>query len=145
MSDTKHTPGYRVTADGRVFSTAHNWRGYGEREMQQAPNGCGYLSVRLTINGKRVRLAVHRLVAQTFLPPRPSKRHEVRHLDGNKLNNDSKNLAWGTSKENADDRERHGRTSRGTAHSAFIKSSEHAMHVKRGAEHYETKRRASHV
>ncbi|MGA0525000.1 hypothetical protein ACO2WH_24370, partial [Escherichia coli] len=47
-----------------------------------------------------------------------------------------KNLEWGTRKENADDRERHGRTSRGEAHSAAIRRSGHAGAVKRGAEHY---------
>jgi hypothetical protein len=116
-----HTPGYRVTADGRVFAVSTNWRGYGEREMRQTPNADGYPSVRLTIDGKRKRLAVHRLVAREFLPPRPSPVHEVRHLDGDKWNNCVGNLAWGTPKDNADDRERHGRTSRGERHSIAIK------------------------
>ena len=116
-----HTPGYRVTRDGRVFSTEHNWRGYGEREMQQTPNTDGYPSVRLTIDGKRKHLAVHRLVARAYLPPRPSPEHEVRHLDGSKTNNCVENLAWGTRQENADDRARHGRTSHGLRHSIAIK------------------------
>lgn len=117
-----HTPGYRVTADGRVFSFASNWRGYGEREMSQLPHKDGYLSVRLVINGKRKRFLVHRLVAHAFLPPCPSPLHEVRHLDGDKLNNAASNLAWGTRKENAYDREMHGRTSRGLRHSIAIKA-----------------------
>ena len=121
MTAQKHTPQYEVTRDGRVFSVGSNWRGYGRREMRQTPNADGYPSVRLTINGRRVRLAVHRLVAKQYLPPRPSPRHEVRHLDGDKNNPSAENLAWGTQKENADDRERHGRTSRGPAHSAAIK------------------------
>lgn len=120
MSAT-HTPGYRVTEDGRVFSIAHNWRGYGEREMSQIPHKDGYLSVRLIIDGKRKRFAVHRLVAAKFLPPAPSRLHQVRHLDGDKSNNRFSNLAWGTAKDNADDREAHGRTSRGLSHSQAIK------------------------
>ena len=120
-SKRAHTPGYEVTPDGRVFSVASNWRGYGKREMIQTPNTDGYPSVRLTIDGKRARLAVHRLVAAAYLPPRPSRHHEVRHLDGDKWNCAASNLAWGTRKENADDRERHGRTSRGASHSAAIK------------------------
>lgn len=110
-------PGYRVSEDGHVFSVASNWRGYGERELNQSLNADGYPSVRINRDGKRVHLAVHRMVAATYLPPRPSSRHEVRHLDGDKTHNHRDNLAWGTRKENADDRERHGRTSRGTAHS----------------------------
>jgi len=127
MSEVKHTPGYEITRDGLVFAISTNWRGYGRREMRQTPNADGYPSVRLTIDGKRVRLAVHRLVAAKYLPPRPSMSHEVRHLDGNKAHCSAENLQWGTRKENADDRERHGRTSRGAAHSAAIKSSNQAI------------------
>lgn len=117
--------GYEVTRDGRIVSTT-NWRGMGTRELAQQPNADGYPSVRVTLAGKRVRYAVHSLVALAHLPPRPSPAHEVRHLDGNKLNPHADNLAWGTRKENADDRELHGRTSRGARHSAFIKASNQA-------------------
>lgn len=137
----KHTPGYEVERDGRIFSVSSNWRGLGRRELRQDLNNDGYPSVRLTINGKRTRYAVHKLVALHHLPPRPSEAHEVRHLDGNKMNPNATNLAWGTQKENADDRERHGRTSRGKSHSNAIKSSKHADRVARGDAHY--KRRAA--
>lgn len=130
----QHTPGYRITADGRVFSVEHNWRGYGERELSQVPHKDGYLTVRLTVDGRRKRFAVHRLVAGQFLPPRPSPSHQVRHLDGDKTNNRVGNLAWGTAKDNADDREMHGRTSRGEAHGAAIRAnlwkSAHPNHFK---------------
>ncbi len=118
---TNVTPaGYEVTRDGRVFSTK-NWRGAGKREIAQSLNTDGYPSVRLTLDGKVVRYSVHALVALAYLPPRPSPTHQVRHLDGNKMNPSADNLAWGTPKENADDRERHGRTSRGSHHSEAIK------------------------
>ena len=85
--DAKHTPvvlaGYEITRDGRIYSTT-NWRGLGRRELAQHPNDDGYPSVRVTLSGKRVRYAVHALVASAYLPPRPTPRHEVRHLDGNK-------------------------------------------------------------
>lgn len=117
-----HTPGYEVTRDGRVFSTQHNWRGYGRREITPVSDRDGYLCVRLSINGVRAKFRVHRLVAWEFLPPRPDSFHEVRHLNGDKLDNRAENLAWGTAKENADDRARHGRTSRGASHSAAIRA-----------------------
>ena len=117
-----HTPGYEVTKDGRVLSLAHNWRGYGPRELRQDLNDDGYPSVRLTIDGKRTRYSVHRLVAEAHLGARPSPRHEVRHLDGNKMNPHVLNLARGTQKENAEDRERHGRTSSGLSHAAAIRA-----------------------
>ena len=126
MSKQQHTPGYEVTCDGRVYSIDHNWRGYGKRELIQQINSHGYPSVRLSINGKRVRKLVHTLVAACFLPGRPSLLHEIRHLNGNKTDNRAENLAWGTRKENAADREAHGRTSRGQSHSESIKASNQA-------------------
>lgn len=142
---SKHTPGYKTTCDGRVFSVCSNWRGYGCRELVADLNSDGYPSVRLTINGRRTRYSVHSLVAHEYLPPRPSDKHEIRHLDGNKLNPNANNLAWGTQKENADDRELHNRTSRGPSHSASIKKSNHKERVKRGADHYKTKERLINV
>lgn len=32
----QHTPGYEVTRDGRVFSVASNWRGYGKEILREA-------------------------------------------------------------------------------------------------------------
>ena len=126
---TKHTTRYEVTCDGRVISHS-GWRGQETRELAQQLNTSGYLCVRVVVNGRRKRLTVHGLVARTHLGPQPLPGYEVRHLDGNKLNNHYKNLAWGTRKENADDRERHGRTSRGERHGAAIKSSNHAESVR---------------
>lgn len=117
----QHTLEYDVTEMGQVFSTSSNWRGYGARPLIAHPNSHGYLRVRLLIDGKRKSFFVHKLVAERFLEPRPSPKHEIRHLDGNKLNNSSDNLAWGTRQDNADDREKHGRTSRGQNHSEAIK------------------------
>lgn len=143
MNEIKHTPAYEVTHDGRVFSVDTNWRGYGRREMAQTLNADGYPCVRIIVNGKRKRVTVHSLVARTHLGPQPAPGYEVRHLDGNKLNPHYKNLAWGTQKENAADRDRHCRTSRGKKHSDSIKASTHRECVVRGADHYETRRRLS--
>ncbi len=111
--------GYEVTRDGRVFSVTSNWRGYGRREMAQTLTEYGYMSVRLTVNGRRKRVTVHRLVAESFLR-KPAKGEQIRHLDGNRLNNKSSNLKWGTAKDNARDRQRHGRTSSGPSHGRAI-------------------------
>ncbi len=107
---------YEITEDGRVFSNIHNWRGWGRREMRHTPNADGYPRVRLTICGKRKSIAVHRLVAMAYLPPKPSVKHEIRHIDGNKKNPHKQNLAWGTPKDNAKDRAVHGRTCMGENH-----------------------------
>ena len=105
--------GYFVSREGRVFS-ATGWRGLPLRELAPIPNGKGYLKVRLVVGGRRISVPVHRLVAEAFVGTRPSPFHEVRHLDGNRLNNAASNLAWGTRRDNATDRDRHGRTARGS-------------------------------
>lgn len=51
--------------------------------------------------------SVHRLVAIAFHGPPPPD-HEVRHLDGDSLNNCAGNLRWGTKSENMRDRRHHG-------------------------------------
>lgn len=113
--------GYEITRDGRVLSVGSNWRGYGKREMKQHIDTDGYMIVRLTTNGnKRKNYRVHTLVASQFLPKKKPGQ-QLRHLDGNKQNNKATNLKWGTAKENAADRELHGRTSRGKKHSDKVK------------------------
>lgn len=99
---------YRIDPDGSVFSISHNWRGYGERKITPIVNSHGYLSVRISMYGKRTHVPVHRLVAHVYLPPRPSRDHEIRHIDGDRMNPIAENLAWGTRSENARDRLRHG-------------------------------------
>jgi hypothetical protein len=121
-----HTPipkhsGYFASPDGTIWS-AIGWRGSGFREMKTDMDSHGYPSVRLKVGvGVRKRLKVHSLIATTFHGPKLSPDQEVRHLDGDRSNPAAANLAWGTRKENAADREAHGRTSRGELHSAAIK------------------------
>jgi hypothetical protein len=102
---------YEVREDGRVFSLRRIAVGI-RKQLRQAPDSNGYPSVRICKDGKYKRIAVYRLVAARFLPERPPD-SEVRHLDGDRTNSHFTNLAWGSRKDNADDRERHGRTCRG--------------------------------
>lgn len=113
IGERKWTDHYEVTREGRVYSLTSDWRGYGRRELAQQPNSHGYPSVRFQLGAKRQRRLVHALVAETFLPPRPSPAHQIRHLNGNKGDNRVENLAWGTAAENAADRDTHGTTARG--------------------------------
>ncbi|RWQ72963.1 NUMOD4 domain-containing protein [Bacillus cereus] len=55
----------------------------------------GYPSI--TIRGKNIR--VHRLVASEFLTKKPDLNY-VNHKDGNKINNNVRNLEWTTNTEN---------------------------------------------
>lgn len=109
--ETKFTPveGYEVRIDGTVISHKHNWRGYGSRSIRWADDKTGYPVVRMVDeNGVRRKFKVHQLVCRAFHGEKPSPLHEVRHLDGNPMNNHADNLAWGTKSENAKDRVKHG-------------------------------------
>ena len=112
---------YAAGSDGHVYSIK-GWRGDPFRRLAEGVDPDGYPNVQVSAGpgagGRSQVRAVHRLIAIAFLPPRPSFRHEIRHLDGQKTNNVPANLRWGTQKENADDRERHGRTARGERQSA---------------------------
>lgn len=69
-------------------------------------NKKGYLKVAVRENGRWISKFLHRLLAMLFCPI--PERHaelsfdelEVNHKDGNKLNNDVKNLEWVTTAEN---------------------------------------------
>jgi hypothetical protein len=68
-----------------------------------------YPSVKLSKAGLTKTVYVHELVLLAFEGDRPasSERSEIRHLDGDKLNNKLSNLKYGTTKENVADRKLH--------------------------------------
>jgi hypothetical protein len=55
-------------------------------------------------------------VIEAFVGPRPDWAEECRHDDGDTSNNAAGNLLWGTKKQNAEDRERHGTHRKGSDH-----------------------------
>lgn len=55
-----------------------------------------YYNLPTYVNGKRIHLSIHRLVAEYFVPGRTEERNVVHHVDGNPLNNFYKNLQWVT-------------------------------------------------
>ena len=64
--------------------------------LKPGVNKKGYLTV--CLENKRTR-AIHRLVAETFIP-NPENKPQVNHIDGNKQNNNVDNLEWCTNSEN---------------------------------------------
>lgn len=95
-------PDYMVSSDGRVASVK---RGV-TRVLLGGKTSTGYRNVLLYKKGRRQTFRVHALVAAAFHGPRPAGL-EVRHLDGDQLNNAAANLAYGTREENIEDKRRH--------------------------------------
>jgi hypothetical protein len=113
--DIPGIPGYRVSNFGRVASS--NWRGRKWMIKKDSPDRNGYPSVNLVGERKeRYYLKTAYLVLLAFVGPRPSGRHEIRHLDDDRMNNVLTNLAWGTRAENVADREKNGRVRQGSRH-----------------------------
>lgn len=99
MSAIPGLPGYYINPSGRVFSLV---------ELTPYEDTDGYLRVHVFKNKQHKRPGLHVLIAKTFLPEPESGKNEVRHLDGNKKNITVVNLAWGTTKENGQDKAKHG-------------------------------------
>lgn len=83
---------YSVTEDGRVFTHRQN-------KFLKFGDSRGHFNVPLTMDGTQKRINVHRLVAAAFIP-NPLGKPQVKHIDGNKKNNNASNLEWCTGKEN---------------------------------------------
>jgi HNH endonuclease/NUMOD4 motif len=94
---------YEVSDDGRVCSY------YFGRVHLLSPGvkSNGYALVILCLRRVQRSHTVHTLVTRAFIGPCPDGQ-EVRHLDGNRLNNRLANLAYGTRSENVLDSVRHG-------------------------------------
>lgn len=84
---------YSVTRDGIIISYFNK---NNPRILKTTLNHKGYKMVRL---GRKKNKAVHRAVAETWIP-NPNNLGTVNHKDENKLNNNVKNLEWMSNKDN---------------------------------------------
>jgi len=98
----------RVRMLDRVVSSEKMTRFQKGQISKQYDNRSGYLNVSIPIDGKWTTKAVHRLVAQTFLP-NPNGFPMVNHKDGNRANNHIDNLEFCTASYNAKYREEFGK------------------------------------
>jgi hypothetical protein len=107
-------PDYEVSSHGQVRRA----RGRLPRSVLKGEvSNVGYVRVCLYRDKKVQRHSVHRLVACAFHGDPPTPSHQAAHNDGNRLNNRASNVRWVTAKENAGDRDVHGRTARGVKNS----------------------------
>lgn len=87
-------PHYKASEDGRI------WSEYSRRFLKPSRQfDTGYVSVDLFEDGKRKRIAVHRLVAIAFLP-NPNNYPVINHKNEIRDDNRASNLEWCTQKYN---------------------------------------------
>ena len=78
-------PNYEVDIHGHVYNmTTH-------KEVKPQPAGDGYMRVKLYRNGEYQRIKVHVIMGKAYLNPEYSP-FIINHKDGNRANNDLKNL-----------------------------------------------------
>jgi hypothetical protein len=117
MEKWRNIPGfenhYEVSNHGRVRRSPAARRMAGKIVKPWPPGAYGHLKVGLYVARVRSVRWVHRVVLEAFVGACP-KGHQCRHLNGDPADNRLENLAWGTPKENAADKYRHGTHQRGT-------------------------------
>lgn len=123
-------PGYHVTPSGQVWSTKGKDGSVGKRPARVLKGSLldGYPRVTLCTDGKRKRLFVHRLVAETFLGPCPDEL-EVAHLNGDRRESRLANLRYVTRSENHRHKIDHGTMLMGDSHPNRSISEKTARHI----------------
>lgn len=84
---------YEVDTEGNVYSLRFN------RKLSPKNNWDGYLRIQLWDHGKCRFVAIHRLIAEAFVP-NPDNKPLINHKNGNKQDNRAENLEWCTQQEN---------------------------------------------
>lgn len=94
----------RIVLDGKETSYVVNPHGRVRNlRTNRTLNGSilhSYRYINLRQDGMNRNKAIHRLVAEAFIP-NPENKPYVDHIDGDRLNNDISNLRWATELENA--------------------------------------------
>ena len=134
---------YSASSEGRLRKEAcrvyyGDHRGYREepqkiKKLSLRPNS--YYFVTLSFNGTTHQLSVHRLVAWAFLG-KQQKGMEVRHKDGNKLNNKASNLCYGTKSDNMRDAIEHRTFSMSDWHPCAKLTKEQVKEIRESKEYY---------
>ena len=88
---------FSISSCGKVYSKRT------KKELSLGMSKTGYKTLSTRIGGRKgvcKCFKIHRLVADAFVPKTTEERVFVNHIDGDKLNNDYRNLEWCTISEN---------------------------------------------
>lgn len=101
------------------------------RVLRQYRDRYGYMYVQFYVNGKRITLKVHRIVAICFIP-NPDNLPQVNHIDCNRSNNVVSNLEWCSNQYNTAYREKYGKASSRPVSAVNVKTGEVLYFKSRG-------------
>lgn len=87
---------YQISSEGNVISLISGKT----LSPGTKPGGYKFVGLSPSKGAKPIYKMVHRLVAEAFVQ-NPDKKAEVNHIDGNKCNNNARNLEWVSRSENA--------------------------------------------
>jgi len=115
VKEVDEFPDYGLSRDGRAWSKKRSsqWKELRQTREYQGP---GYRMVVFRVSGRQRKVFLHSLMLKVFVGPRPTLKHQARHMDGDITNNHIDNLAWGTPLDNHADKKRHGTTASGSQH-----------------------------
>jgi hypothetical protein len=108
---------------------------YKGRMLNPHKSSTGYLTVHIGFDGKKIIVAVHRLVLEAFDGACPDGM-EGCHSNGDSLDNRPENLRWDTHLRNNRDRLKHGTYSRGERHPMAKISDETAREILLSGKNY---------
>lgn len=134
---------YSVSDQGRVAS-----RKFGKwRVMCPGRSSQGYLSVSFCDgHGGKKNVSVHALVAEAFIGPKPTPKHEINHKNGIKDDNRDANFEWCTASENQRHRHDvlgHGNMPRGESNSQAKVTEAEVREIRRRRAAGETQRKVA--
>lgn len=98
-------PGYWADNNGFIWSELSRWQKF--RRLSAHTDVYGYLKFKCKRGNKLIKTAVHRLVADAWIGPKPEMLQTM-HKNGVRTDNRPCNLRYGTAKDNALDRTKHG-------------------------------------
>lgn len=87
----------RVRSLDRIVSKDRHIKG---RVLKSTLNNDGYPMIVMSVDNAQKTIAVHRLVATSWLRSGMKKGYQVNHIDGDKTNNHLENLEWVTASRN---------------------------------------------